>query len=80
MLNEDTPAQKSMKHCFTESNASRFKRRPRINLPWKLNEDLEKFSNGMKLKTAEDLRTLKALAKDRKITAKAEKNKVFNVI
>ena len=41
---------------------------------WKLNEDLEKFSNGMKLKTAEDLRILKALTKDRKITAKAEKN------
>ena len=84
-LHEDTPAQKSMKFFFTESKAGRFKGRPRMNLPYKLNEDLQKYTtSGMKLKTSEDLEKLKELAQDRKKwkeltngiyrTAKAEKN------
>ena len=87
-LHEDTPAQKSMKFFFTESKAGRFKGRLRINLPWKLNEDLTRYStSGMNLKTNEDLETLKEIAQDRKRwkeltdgiyrTAKAEKNLVY---
>ena len=41
----------------------RFKGRPRINVPWKLNEDL---ASGMKLNTNEDLENLKELAKEGK--------------
>ena len=76
-----------MKFFFTESKAGRFKGRPRINLPWKLNEDLTRYStSGMKLKTNEDLETLKEI-EDRKRwkeltdgiyrAAKAEKNLVY---
>ena len=83
-LHDDTPAQKSMIHYFTENNNNKFQGRPRVNMPWKLIEDLQNYSNGMKLKTIDDLITLKYLAKDRKIwkelvegicvAAKAEKN------
>ena len=59
-LHEDTPAQKSMKFFFTGSMEGRFKGRPRINLPWKLNDDLERYSNSvMKLKTNEGLEELR---------------------
>ena len=44
-----------------------FKGRPHIKLPWKLNEDLARFStSGRKLKANEDLETLTELAQDRK--------------
>ena len=57
-------------------------------LPWKLNEDFRRYStSGMKLKTNEDLETLKEIAQDRKRwkeltddiyrAAKAEKNLVY---
>ena len=73
---------------FTESKAGRFKGRPCINKPWKLNEDLTRYStSGMKLKTNEDLETLKEIAQDRKRwkeltdgiyrTTKALKNLVY---
>ena len=90
-LNDDTPAQKAMRYYYTESKGNKYKGRPRINLPWKLNEDLQKYGNGiMKLKTEEDLRILNNLAKDRKlwkdvvnriyVAAKAEKNLLINLI
>ena len=43
-LHKDVPAQKSMKFFFTESKAGRFRGRPRINLPQKLNDDLAKYT------------------------------------
>ena len=86
--NEETPAQKAMKFYFTDSDAERFRGRSRVNVPWKLNDDLMKFTSRMNLKTNEDLQILKVLAKDRKKwkglideiyeAAKAEKNLIFN--
>ena len=58
-LDKDTPAQKAMGYYFTESTTGKYRGRPRVNLPQKLNEDLERYGNGMKLKTVEDLKTLK---------------------
>ena len=65
---EDTPAQQSMKFFFFNgSKEGRFKGRPRINLPWKLNDDLERYSNsGMKLKTNKDLEEWRELAKGKR--------------
>ena len=79
-----------MKLFFTESKEGRFKGRPSINLPWKLNDDLERYSNsGMKLKTNKDLEELRELATDRRKwkeltncvygTPKAEKNLIIRV-
>ena len=88
-LHIDTPAQRSMDFFFEESQASRFRGRPRVNLPWKLNDDLIKYSGtNMTLKNAGDLWTLRVLAQDRKewtnlvekiyVAAKAAKNIVAN--
>ena len=87
-LDKDTPAQKAMGYYFTESTTGKYRGRPRVNLPQKLNEDLERYGNGMKLKTVEDLKTLKDIAEDRKawkylveriyVAAKAEKNLLNN--
>ena len=60
-----------------------------MNLPWKLNDDLIKYSGtNMKLKIADDLWTLRGLAQDRKewtnlvekiyVAAKATMNIVAN--
>ena len=37
---EETPAFKSLLHYFSNSDAPKFRGRPRNNLPWKLNQDL----------------------------------------
>ena len=84
-LHIDTPAQRSMDFFFEESKAGRFRGRPRVNLPWKLNDDLIKYSGtDMTLKNADDLRALRELAQDRSewtnlckkiyVAAKAAKN------
>ena len=84
-LHSETPAQKSMMHFFTESKEPKFQGRPRINLPYKLNYDLEKYSPELlMLKTLKDLQTLKVIAQDRNrwinlvegmcVAAKAAKN------
>ena len=93
-LNENTPAQKAMKYYFTKTTKGKFRGRPRITLPRKLNEDIVKYNSGLlhdvkNLKTLEDLIILKDLAKDRnkwKVltdniydTAKAEKNLKYNL-
>ena len=84
-LHSETPAQKSMMHFFTESKVPKFQGRPRINLPYKSNYDLEKYSPELlMLKTLKDLQTLKIIAQDRNrwinmveemcVAAKAAKN------
>ena len=86
-MDEDTPAHKSMVHYFTGSQAGRFRGRPRVNMPRKLDEDLKKYSNDREeLKSMDDLHVLKRLARNRKrwknmievmcAAAKAEKNTV----
>ena len=88
-LHIDTPAQRSMDFFFEESKACKFRGRPRVNLPWTLNDDLTRYSGtDLRLKTAEDLWKLRELAQDRKkwselvekihVAAKAEKNTVAN--
>ena len=60
-------AQRSIDFFFEESQASKFRDRPRVTLPWKLNDDLIKYSGTkMTLKNADDLWTLRVLAHDRK--------------
>ena len=78
-----------MDFFFEESKACKFCGRPRVNLPWTLNDDLTRYSGtDLRLKTAEDLWKLRELAQDRKkwselvekihVAAKAEKNTVAN--
>ena len=66
-MDEDTPAHKSMVHYFTGSQAGRFRGRPRVNMPRKLDEDLKKYSNDREeLKSMDDLHVLKRLSPNRK--------------
>ena len=65
-MSEETPAFKSMIHYFSNSDAPKFRGRPRTNLPWKLNKDLEDFCDEpMRLRSVDDLQVLKNAAKDR---------------
>ena len=53
-------------HYFSNSDAPKFRGRPRTNLPWKLNQDLEHFCDrDMRLKSVDDLQVLKVAANDR---------------
>ena len=55
-----------MIHYFSTSDAPKFRGRPRTNLPWKLNKDLEDFCDEpMRLRSVDDLQVLKIAAKDR---------------
>ena len=84
-LHRETPAQRSMDFYFEGSKASKFRGRPRVNLPWKLNDDLVRYSGTeMRLTSADDLRKLRDFAQERNrwadlvkrihVAAKAEKN------
>ena len=84
-MDEEAPAFKSMLHYYSSSKAPKFRGRPRVNLPWKLDQDLGKFcTDGLQLKSLDDLRRLEVVAHDRKkwknlvetmcVVAKAEKN------
>ena len=84
-MDQDTPAHKSMIHYYTGSQAGRFRGRPRVNMPWKLDQDLRKFASDVgRLTSLDDLHTLRRLAHHRKrwinavekmcAAAKAEKN------
>ena len=84
-MDQDTPAHKAMLHYFTGSQARRFRGRPRVNMPWKLDQDLKKFAKDVgHLNSVDDLHVLEGLAHHRKrwmnmlekmcVAAKAEKN------
>ena len=84
-MEQDTPAHKAMLHYFAGSRATRFRGTPRVNMPWKLDQDLKKFAKDMgQLKSLDDLHVLEGLANRRKrwtnmlkkmcAAAKAEKN------
>ena len=84
-MNEATPAFKSMLHYYSSSNAPKFRGRPRVNMPWKLDQDLAKYcEDNLRLKSFDDLQRLKAVAHDRRqwknmvekmcVVAKAAKN------
>ena len=67
MHEEETPAFKSIVHLFSKSSAPKFRGRPRINMPQKLNHDLEKYClEPLLLKSFEDLERLKTIAQDRR--------------
>ena len=84
-MDAEAPAFKAMLHYYSGSQAPKFRGRPRVNLPWKLDQDLGKFcTDSLQLKSSDDLRRLKVVAHDRKkwknlvekmcVVAKAAKN------
>ena len=84
-MHEETPAFKSMLHYYSSSKAPKFRGRPRVNMPWKLDQDLVRFCvDNLRLKSLDDLQRLKIVAHDRRqwknlvdgmcVVAKAAKN------
>ena len=76
-LNDNTPAQKSMKHYFSDSTSQKFRGRKRITLPVKLSQDIgmvrrydhlftRDFSNIYKIGSKTDLAAITVVAVDRK--------------
>ena len=67
-MNKRTPAcYRSMIHYFSHSNAPKFRGRPRMNLPRKLDEDLGRYSVGaLQLRSLDDLHMLEMVAHARK--------------
>ena len=66
-MDEDIPAYKSMLHYFTGSQAGRFRGRPRVNMPLKLDQDLKKFATDVgRLTSLDDLYMLRGLAHQRR--------------
>ena len=65
-MHKETPAYKSMLHYFSHSNAPRFRGRPRMNLPAKLDQDLGRYCvDPVQLKSLDDLHSLEMVAHDR---------------
>ena len=76
-LNENTPAQKSMKHYFADSTSAKFRGRRRTTLPVRLSQDIDMvrqrdhlfnrdFPSVHKLGSIADLTAITQVAMDRK--------------